>query len=653
MADPEEQIYLFGDFRLNTSKHLLYNGLGKAVPLMPKAFDTLRYLVENRGKVIEKDELMRKIWPDTSVEENNLTQNISILRRIFGEKPGEHRFIVTVPGRGYKFVADVTEIDPDRASAAPPQDIISALDDDPSDEDISLPTDAPQGLESKEHRVNDINQPAAQERTNRFWLFTIFGICVAAFGVLGFYWWGGDAAFEKTPIQSVAVLPFKPLAPESRNEALELGMAETLISKLSGGDITVRPLSAIRRYNSVEQDSSAAGRELNVDAVLDGTIQTSGDRIRVSAKLVRVGDGKQLWSQRYDEKFTDIFALQDSISQRVASALEITLGGRNPEKSTNSVEAYQLYMKGNYHASRLVLPEVQKGISYYEQAIAVDPSYARAYVGLANAYRAMLLTNDARPGDVIPKAKAACFKAVELDNSLADAYTGLAAIAFWYDWDMKTAVKHHLKALELDPESAHARFLYAHMLSNTGRHDEALAEIKRAKQSDPVSLIINAGEGLFLSHAGRNEEALKILQTTAEMEPNFWLAHLFMSNVYLRKEMYDEAIAAASRARDITHGNSEAISTIGYAFARSGRIQEARGVLNELEARAANRYVPSYTLSQIYNALGEKEKSLSLLEKAFDDKDALMVFLKVDSKWDNLRSEPRFVDLVKRMGFEQ
>ncbi|HVF46111.1 MAG TPA: winged helix-turn-helix domain-containing protein [Pyrinomonadaceae bacterium] len=625
-------IYEFEGFRLDANKRLLYRENGQVVPLMPKAFEILLYLVRNTGAVIEKDDLMTAIWPDTAVEENNLTQNISGLRRVFGEKPGEHRFIATVPGRGYKFVADVQPID---RSASPVSNLDAAL-------------------HSPSNEVAAIRIPETS-RTRNIPARAIFGsLVLLAVAVGGFLLWTGvqQSSTDKR-IQSLAVLPFKPLVKDHRDESLELGMADTLILKLNGGDqISVRPLATVRRFASIDQDPIKAGRVLGVDAVLDGSIQIVNDRVRISAKLFRVTDGKQLWSGQYDERSSDIFALQDSISERVASALQATLRARTGKNYTDNLEAYQLFTKGKFHSARLILPEVQKGIAYYEQAIAADPNYALAYVELSNAYRAMVLTNDAAPRDVSPKAKAAALKAVELDGSLSEAHTALAVISFWYDFDPASAETHHLRALELDPNSAQSHFAYAHLLSNTGRHEKALAEIRRALELDPVSLAANALQGQILFFAGKDDEALRSLQATAEMDKNFWLAPLFMSRIYLKKGMWEEAIASAKTAADLTRGNAEAVATVGYAHAKAGRVDAARGIIRELEDRAKTRYVPAYGIAAIYAALGENNTALDLLERSYSQRDALMVFLKVDLKWDDLRSEPRFAELMRKMNLD-
>jgi DNA-binding winged helix-turn-helix (wHTH) protein/TolB-like protein/Tfp pilus assembly protein PilF len=625
----ERQVYEFEGFLLDAGKRLLIRDNAEVVPLMPKALDILLHLVQRAGTVVEKDELMSSIWPDTIVEENNLTQNISALRRVLGEKHRENRFIATVPGRGYKFVAAVnksngTDAGPARGTARP--------------------------VDLAERTMPVTPNDSREEQASRPRLFLIVAAIVVISLGAGFFILTGDrTAPADGAISSLAVLPFKPLVAENRDESMELGMTDTLISKLSGGDIAVRPLAAVRRFGLIDQDPVAAGRALGVEAVMDGSIQIANDRVRVSAKLIRVSDGRQLWADQFNEKATDIFELQDSISERVAAALRTTLGSANRRNYTESLEAYQLYAKGKFHTARLVLPEVQKGIAYFEQAIAVDPAYALAYVELANAYRAMVMTNDARPGDVMPKAKAAALKAVELDESLAEAHNALAMTAFWYDFDRVTAEKHHLRAIELNPRSQQARFAYAHLLSNTGRHTEAISEIKRALELEPVSLVTNALHGQILHFAGDDGEALRVLRATGEMEPNYWLVPLFISRIRLMQGAWVDAIAAAEKARDLSGGNSEAIATIGFAHAMAGRTSEAHVVHRELEERAKSRYVSAYSLAQVPAALGDKEKALDHLEAGFENRDTLMIFLKVDGKWKSLRSEPRFVDLMRRM----
>lgn len=659
MSEKHSQIYRFGEFRLDAAKRLFYGRDNKLIALTPKVFDTLLYLVRNDRRVIEKDELMSEIWADSVVEENNLNKNISILRRALGEAKNEHRFIVTIPGRGYKFVAEVREVLElpsvtvnvsglnEFENLASESNIESELQKDGEAEIRNLNTEI--------HR--DANPTSGNKKTNRLAFIVLAIFIIFSVAAAGFYLRRGNRKTVNAPIKTIAVLPFKPLVRENRSEAFELGMADALINKISASEeIIVRPLGSVRRFNELEQDVLQAGRELGADSVLEGTIQTSDDRIRIAARLVSTGDGKQLWTETFDEKFTDIFAVQDSISQKVLSALTLKLTGkaqkRLTKRDTENVEAYQLYMKGRFHTARLILPEAAKGVEYYNQALALDPNYALCYVGIAQAYVAFALSGDVAANDAMPKAKAAAVRAVELDGDLPESHVAAGFLAFWYDWDWSEAEKKYRRALELDPNNAAAHFFYAHLNSNLGRHAEALAMVDRARQLDPLSLITNSAEGQFLFFAGRSDEAVSKLNQTLDLDHTFWHSHLVLSAVYAEKRMFPDAVAEAEKAARFSSGNSQAVAVKAYALAKSGDSAAARIVLAELQQLSTTRHVPAYNFAIIHNALGETETALDYLERAFAEKNALMVFLKVELKWNNLRGEQRFVELMKRMNFE-
>ena len=696
-VSPQSDIYEFSEFRVDAVKRLLTKRGGGVAPLAPKAFETLLYLVRHPGELLEKEEMMRAIWVDTIVEENNLNQSISAVRRVLGERHDEHRFIVTVPGRGYKFVSEVRRIEEGEKGRKGEEEIINdaVMSEEGSASASALNLSEPPasaggfadfgfrisdfGFQNEDQKpnteyrksnekpktedqitindaqplTNEIPNPKSQI-PNRKWLIGLIIFSVLGLSSMGFYLWRENAKpATAAPIKTVAVLPFKPLVAENRNEALELGMADTLISKLSDGEeIIVRPLDSVRRSVLSERDSLIVGRELNVEAILDGSIQTSGERIRISARLLRTSDGKQLWAGQFDEKFTDIFAVQDAISQRVAAALQTRLGSREKKRQTENIEAYQLYMKGRFHAARLIQPETAKGIAYFQQAIEIDPNYALAYVALSVAFRQFTLTSDVPSSETMPKAKAAALRAIEIDETLAAAHLALGITAFWYDWDWQATEKHYLRAIELDPNNANPHRAYAHFLSNTAQHEKALVEAKRGRELDPLTLSSNALEGQYLFYAGKHDEALDQLNKTIDLDANFWLAHLIISRVYSEKGMHAEAIAAATKAKELSKVNSESIALIGYSQAKSGETEKARAVLDELLKLSATRYVPPYNFALIYNALGESDKALDYLEKGFAEKDVRMVFLKVEPKWNNLRNEPRFVDLMRRMNFE-
>lgn len=661
-------IFEFGEFRVDPAKRTLSRNRENPIPLTPKVFDTLVYLVRNRGRVIGKDELMAEIWADSVVEENNLNQNISTLRKVFGERPGEQRYIVTVPGHGYRFVPEVLEL----SSSAENEALIGesateifgvssighlatggikrcpSCGNTYSDETLNY------CLADGHALVDAVSESASSKRSGgrprRLWSFAISltGLLVLA---AGFLYLRQSSGPSDTPVRTIAVLPFKPLVAGNRNESLELGMADALISKLSSADeIVVRPLSASRRYNSVDQDPVAAARELGVDSILDGSIQNWGDRIRISVKLLRTSDGKQLWYDQFDEKFNDIFHVQDSISQKVGAALQIQLASRRQPSSTENLEAYQLYMKGRYAVDKLTTDDVRAGIPYFEQAIAMDPQYALAYTGLAKAYGVLGIRGELSASEAFPKAKAAEEMALRLDESLGEAHMARCMGAFWYEWEWEAAEKQCKRALDLDRNNADFHGNYAALLSNLGRHDEALSEIRRSLELNPLDLGQSALEGQYLMNAGRVDDALAQLRKTAELEPRFWMPHAFAANAYIEKRMFDEAVAESDRERELSGNNAFPFRTI--ALALSGKRDEARSALQELGKSSKTKYVSPYDVALIHNALGEPDTALGWLEKAFEERDPKMTALKIDAKWNNLRDNPRFAALMRSMRLE-
>jgi len=453
----------------------------------------------------------------------------------------------------------------------------------------------------------------------------------------------------------IAVLPFKPLVAENRDQVLELGMADTLIAKLSNTrQIIVSSLNAVRKYGGLEQDSSAAGRELQVSSVLEGNVQKVADRIRVTARLINVADGASLWAGTFDEKFTDVFAVQDAISQKVADALALRLSGeekrRLTKRDTKNLEAYQLYLTGRYHHARLIPPEIRTAIGFYQQAIDLDPDYAPAYFGLAEANRSLAITSDVPSKDSLPQATAAARKALEIDDSLAEGHASLSFSLIWYEWDWVGGEREAKRAIALNPNSAYSHFALAHVLSDLGRHDEAIAEGARAVELDPVFFLFGALEGMFLHHARRDDEAIARLEKTLQLDPTFWITHLTLGKVYIQQRKYPEAIAAFIKARDLSHGNSEAIASIGYAAALAGDKAKARAVLDELKGLSVQHYIPPFNVAMVYTGLGDQNEALSWLEKACEERDVRVTILKVDPRWDSLRSNPRFSAILKRVG---
>ncbi|HEX2639928.1 MAG TPA: winged helix-turn-helix domain-containing protein [Pyrinomonadaceae bacterium] len=618
--------YKFRNFEIDASRRILLDEAGTPVPLTPKVFDLLLFLVENRGKLLTKDEIMSAVWPDTIVEESNLTQNISILRRALGDTRGENAFIATIPGRGYKWVAEVryedaADLVTERADAEP-------------------------------------NPTAAGERvTRRIAVAVVICLAVIVIAAGGFYIYRSRTAANASGEPKIlAVLPFKPLVEENSDEALQIGMTDTLIAQLSNmSGIVLRPLSSVRKFARGEQDPQAAGRELGADTVLDGSVQRWGDQVRVNVRLIDVGSGKALWGGSFDEKYKDIFTVQDAIATRVAEALRLRLRVSNSTASaggTRDVDAYRLYLQGRLFQFRSTRNEILQAIGFYQQAIKIDPDYALAYASMADAYRMLPITSDTAADEAFPAAKAAAQKAVELDDNLSDAHIALGYVASWYDWDQKMAEAEMRRAITLSPNNSDAHRGLSILLTVLGRHDEAIDEMKLARELDPLSLPTNALEAQTLHYAGRDAEAIDRLNKTFEIDPDFWIARLMLARIYINQGRWDEALAELQRARAASNGNTESISLAGYVFAKTGRRAEAFKALEELNAYSTDSYVPAYNIAMVFNGLGDANAALDHLEDAARRHDVRLILLKVEHKWDALRAEPRFEALMRRVGFE-
>ena len=623
MSEHLPRRYLFGEFEVDAvSRELRRNG-GAQVSLTPKVFDTLLLLVQNAGSVLGKEAMIAAIWPKRIVEENNLTQNISVLRRVLGASAGDHRYIVTEPGQGYRFVAPV-RIETGEGNAAA-------------------------GAEQR------ASSSSGMQRTRKVLLLAIAALAIV--GAAAWLWRARALPSAAASIPTLAVLPFKPLLPDSRDEVLELGMADTLIAKLStDSHVVVRSLSAVRRFGLADQDPVAAGRALGVASVLEGHIQRQGDQVRLNARLLAVPGGAALWSGTFDASFTDVFAVQDAITQQVAAALSLQLDRdqrrRMAENYTRNVEAYQLYLHGRFHLQKATPPELETGIDFFRQALVLDPSYALAYVGLAEGYRRQAIISDADPQTVLPLAKAAAQHALKIDDTLAEAYVPLGFVSFWYDWDWAAAETEFKRGIELQPSFADAHFGYAALLSNTGRHADALHESERARALDPLSPLYVALEASFVGYAGHVEEARQQVEGVLRSNPDFWIAHLVRGWLDTDAQRYDEAVADFTRARDLSGGSQQAVSMLGYALGRAGRQDDARAILDSLLARAAPEYLAPTSIATIHVGLGENEQALDWLERGYAARDVRMTFLKVDRRWDPLRDEPRFVAIVRRMRLE-
>ncbi|MBA2501465.1 MAG: protein kinase [Pyrinomonadaceae bacterium] len=459
-------------------------------------------------------------------------------------------------------------------------------------------------------------------------------------------------------IESIAVLPFANESGNADVEYLSDGMTESLINSLSQlPKLNVKARSSVFRYKGKTVEPRQIATELGVQAILNGRVVQRGDDLALYLSLVNAQTGDQIWGEQYNRKLTDIVSLQSEITRDVSQKLRARLSGADEQRLaknyTENAEAYQLYLQGLYHLNKLSPPEIRKSIGYFQQAVDVDPNYALAYAEVGRAYFALAMTADAPSQEVLPRAREAALKALQIDDSLAQAHTTLGWVKFWFDWDWRGAEQELQRSLNLNPNVGDTYIAYSHVFTFTGRHAEALPLARRARELDPLNLRINALEGQALFYAGKYDDSIVSLHKTLELEPNFWLAHFVLARVYIEKKMYAEAIAEATKASDLSGGHSEAVAHIVYALAKSGRREEAQATLNELKKRAAEgRYVPPQNLALAYNGLGETDEAIASLEKGLQQRDVRMTLLKVEPKWNNLRADPRFQDLLRRIGLQ-
>lgn len=652
MSQQTKHLYEFGPFRLDAAERLLLRD-GQPLPLTNKAFDTLLVLVENSGHIVEKDDLMQRVWPDTAVEESTLSQNVFRLRRALGEDSSEHRYIETIPKHGYRFVAPVRELHSDSAALILEKHTRSRIITEHEEEQTSPQAQAEQVIAQQAAKVSKDRPSGLRLISIRVVLLVLLvGVSAALF-----YLWPAKTrqTGTATPIGSIAVLPFKPLVADSRDESLEIGMTDTLITRLGSiKQLTVRPTSAVRMYGALDQDPIAAGRELRVEAVLEGSIQWDRKRrVRVTARLWRVEDNSLLWSDNCVEQCDDVFALQDIISERVAAALTTTLTGAEQKllakHYTESSEVYQLYLKGRYFWNKRTEIGLKKAVEYFRQAISLDPRYALAYVGLADSYIVLGGLSLMSSQEANAQAKAAAMKALEIDETLADAHTALAGLD-WADW--AGAEREFQRALDLNPNHATARQWHAELLTALGRLDEAIEEIHRAQRIDPSSLTISAIAGQTFCFARQYDQAIEQCQKTLELDPNFFLGRFYLAWAYAGKAMYEEAIAQAKKAKQL-EDTPTTLCALGHLYAVSGSKEEAQKALRVLLGISKRKYVPPYRIAKIYANLGKPDEAFKWLDKAFNAQSEEMCWLKVDPHLDPLRPDARFADLLRRVGLDQ
>lgn len=656
--------YAFGNFVLERSQQRVLRSDGSELSLTPRLFSALLLFVEHADALLEKDTLMRTLWPGLVVEENNLSQTISSLRRALGDEPPGSRYIQTVARRGFRFIAAVTVL-PDVDPVATPQPVVPAAPVSATQPTPALSSPAPPAPAAA-GKQRPLSQGRRQSDKRR-WLSLMLAGGVAT-GLGGAGWWAWrrkpTAATDVPALRAtLAVLPFKPLAAESRDELLEVGMADSLITRLSTvPGLVVRSVGSVRRYAGVEQDPVRAARDLDGAWIVDGSLQRRGDQLRVTARLLHAADGAAAWSDSFDEKFTGVFDMQDVISTRVMQALAprlaekagVAAGARLTDLGgTRNTDAYQLYLSASRQLQSRSAGGARKGIELFNKALTFDPAYALAYVGLAEAYRETLLAADAVPSEVFESAKAAAQRALALVPSLAEALTEEGFGLYYFEFDWPGAEREFRRALAINPNVAMAHFGLAQLLLTQDRPDEGFVHLRLARELDPMSPFLNSLEASYLLARGRREEARIRLNRAFDIAPDFWLAYRALGLLQLAEHQPELAIASLRRAVTLAGGNTRIQALLAMHLARIGRRDEARAIQNQLFDLAKTRYVSPVSLAVVHAALGENALALDALERAFAGHDTQLVFLKDDPRWSSLRKEPRFAVLMHELKLDR
>jgi serine/threonine protein kinase/Flp pilus assembly protein TadD len=482
---------------------------------------------------------------------------------------------------------------------------------------------------------------------------TVAAIFVALAGAGFFYW---RARTPEVAIESIAVLPFQNQANDADTEYLSDGVTESIINSLTQlPNLRVIARSSVFRYKGKQTDPFLAGKELGVRAILMGRVMQRGDNLTISAELIDVRDNKQLWGEHYSRKLTDILQVQEEIAKEITSKLRLRLTGEEQQliarRYTDNTEAYDLYLKGRYFYSKASEESLSKSISYYQQAIALDPNYALAYVGLANTYAALGSVLGFRsPQETYPQSKVFVSKALELDPKLAEAHNALAGYKLNYEWNWAEAEKEYKRAIELNPNYAQAHGSFGTYFQAFGRLDQAMEERNLAEKLDPLSPFTVANAGYPYYYARQYDEAIKHYRKALELDPNYSWGHLWIGQAYLQKEMYKEAIDEINQAIRLSNGDTRPLATLGHAYAVAGRRDDAMKVLAQLQEMAKQRYVSPYFIALVYVGLREDDQAFAWLQKAYEERHPYLILMKVEPVFDRLRPDPRFADLARRVG---
>ncbi len=627
--------FVFGVFELDPrSGELRKHGL--RVRLQEQPFQVLAMLVEHSGEVITREELQKRLWPaDTFVDfDHGLNKAINKIRDALSDSPESPRFVETVARRGYRFLAGVKVID--------------------AVVERSEPATQPQHTPELDGLLDSAHKPAELKRGSSAWKISValLLILITSLTVWKVHPWNRPSPV----IRSLAVLPLESLSSDASQDYFADGMTDELISDL-GQISALRVISrtSAMTYKHARKPLPQIARELNVDAIVEGTVLRSGDQVRITAQLIEASTDKHLWSQSYEGELRDTLALQNKVASAIADQIRINLNPQEQATLKNAKvvnpEAYESYLKGRYFWNKRTADGLKVALAYFNQAVDEDPKYAQAYSGLADTYALLgdwqyaVLT----PKEALPKAKAVAIQALELDNALGEAHNSLAFVLDGFDWDLDAGGKEFRRAIDLNPSYATAHHWFAWHLSLLGRYDEAVAEMSKAESLDPLSLIINADLAELLVLAHSYDESIQQSRKTIEMDPNFAMAHNQLGQAYLEKRMYGEAVTELQKGVQLSGGSPTCIANLARAYAASGKRNEAIKLLSDLKKRSNPSYSYGSEIATIYASLGDKDQAMNWLEKAYEERFNPGVLMRPG--FDPLRSDPRFEDLIRRIGF--
>ncbi len=629
----------FGKFELDTKRKVLWHD-GKTVPMALKELELLCALVENHGQLMTKNELMDKVWADSFVSENNLSRHIYLLRKTLEELGADEELIENVARRGYRFNGEIDE-NGNHELIVEKHTLTQTLVEEIKDEKTI--GDFPAFKKNRFPRVN--------------YLLAVVGLALIL--TIGTVWFYRSNNNSSNALRTLAILPLQSLNKAEDENAFGLGISESLMTRLGNlRSINVRRTSSVREFSESPENPIEIGRKLNADAVLTGTFQRANGRIRISVRLLNIADGAQIWAQNYDETETDIFKLQDSLANQVAQSLTDKLSPQEKQllvkRYTENREAFEAYLRGRYFFNKRDNENYKKAIAEFERAVKSDPNYALALTGLADVYalQANITTPVEERNALYEKSKATVIKALELDENLAEAHTTLGWIARTHEWNWEQSEKHFKRAIEINPNYVNARQWYAYLLTSVGRLDEALVEIEKAKNLEPLTKAVLMNYQGVLIFRKEYDQALKLTEQIAKMDDDKNTNIRILTIAHLNLGSDDKIIEIVEKYSEEIKGQSVGnytLSNLAVAYHRTGNTAKANEIFKSLEQKAKTDNGVAFRLAMAYGTLGRKDEAMTHLQKLYEVHDDRMVWMKVEPRFDNLRNDERFKEILRKM----